>query len=146
LGSSPATIDYFGNDDESFDGYFEHGTPVDAAFNNDDLSLIWGAGTWQAEVSHFLVDANAGGDPREQIAQQLLAYLFNTLHRLDDPGATILLPDGSWASAQSVINAAITAWLSPDTADDHYWGLILDLLNNNDAVSFIHFFPCEVVY
>jgi hypothetical protein len=138
--------DYFGNGDEPFDGYFSDGTPVAAAYNDDDYSLIWGAGTWQAEVSHFLIDANAGGDPREQLAQQLLAFIFNTRHRLDDPGATIMLPDGSWATAQSVIDAAISAWLSPDATDDHYWELIIDQLNNNDAVSFIHYYPCEVIY
>ncbi|MFX0087182.1 MAG: hypothetical protein ACFFAU_16145 [Candidatus Hodarchaeota archaeon] len=138
--------DYFSNGDEPFDGYFSDNTPVDAAYNNDDNSLIWGTGTWQAEVSHFLIDANAGGDPREQLAQQLLAFIFNTLHRLDDPGATIQLPDGSWVTAQSVIDAAIAAWSTSDPADDYYWQPILDQLNNNDAVSFIHFYPCEVVY
>ncbi|MFX0016810.1 MAG: hypothetical protein ACFFB2_16805 [Promethearchaeota archaeon] len=138
--------DYFGNGDEPFDGFFSDGTPVDAAYNNDDNSLIWGTGTWEAEVSHFLIDANAGGDPREQLAQQLLAFIFNTRHRLDNPGATILLPDGSWVSAQSIIDAAIIAWSTPDSADDHYWESILDQLNNNDAVRFIHFYPCQVIY
>ncbi|MFX1508434.1 MAG: hypothetical protein ACFFDC_20330, partial [Promethearchaeota archaeon] len=141
-----APSDYFSNGDEPFDGLFSDSTPVDAAYNNDDDSLIWGTGTWQAEVSHFLVDANAGGDPREQLAQQLLAFIFNTRHRLDDPGAMIQLPDGSWVTAQSVIDAAIAAWLTPDPADDYYWQPILDQLNNNDAISFIHFYPCEVVY
>ncbi|MFX1517797.1 MAG: hypothetical protein ACFFC6_15955 [Promethearchaeota archaeon] len=142
-----ATVsDYFSNGDEPFDGYFSDGTPVDAAYNNDDYSLIWGAATWQAEVSHFLVDANAGGDPREQLAQQLLAFIFNVRHRLDNPGASILLPDGSWVSAQSVIDAAIDAWISSDPADDYYWQPILDQLNNNDAVSFIYFYPCGVFY
>lgn len=138
--------DYFSNGDEPFDGFFSDDTPVDAAYNNDDNSLIWGTGTWQAEVSHFLVDANSGGDPREQLAQQLLAFIFNTRHRLDNPDATFLLPDSSWVTAQSVIDAAIAAWLTPDPTDDYYWEPILDQLNNNDAVSFIHFYPCEVFY
>ncbi|UCG02767.1 MAG: hypothetical protein JSW11_02005 [Candidatus Heimdallarchaeota archaeon] len=56
------------------------------------------------------------------------------------------MPDGSWVTAQSVIDAAIAAWLTPDPADEYFWQPILDQLNNNDAVSFIHFYPCEVVY
>ncbi|UCE12284.1 MAG: hypothetical protein JSV04_08785 [Candidatus Heimdallarchaeota archaeon] len=137
---------YFSYGDEPFDGFFSDNTPVIAAYNNDDYSMIWGSGTWQAEVSHFLVDANAGGDPREQLAQQLLAFIFNTQHRLDNPAATILLPDGNWVSAQSVIDSAINAWITPDYADDHYWEPILDQLNNNDAVNFIHFYACVVMY
>ena len=118
-----------------------------AAFNNDDYSLIWGAGTWQAEVSQFLVDANAGegGGDQEQLAQQLLAFIFNVRHRLDNPGAVILV-NGEWKSAQSVINSAIAAWASTTTDDDKYWEPILDGLNNNDAVPFIGFYPCEFAY
>jgi multidrug efflux pump subunit AcrA (membrane-fusion protein) len=103
-------------------------------------------GTWQAEVSHFLVDANAGGDPREQLAQQLLAFIFNARHRLDDPGAVIQLPDGSWVSAQSLIDQAIAAWESGTAAEQEAIKSLLDGLNNSDAVPFIHFYPCEVVY
>lgn len=139
---------YFGDGDEPFDGFFAYGDPVDAAIGDG----IWQgdevapAGTAKAEVSQFLVDPNAGGDPREQLAQQLLAFIFNVRHRLGDPGVTFQLPNGSWASAQSVIDAAIDAWASPDTADDHYWEPILDALNNNDAVPFIYYYPCPVVY
>ena len=140
---------YFGDGDEPFDGFFEDGTtPVDAAIGDG----IWQgvavapAGTDKAEVSQFLVDPNAGGNPQEQLAQQLLAFIFNVRHRLGDPEVTFQLPDGTWVSAQSVIDAAIDAWESPDTTDDHYWEPILDALNNNDAVPFIQFFPCPVVY
>ncbi|NIP51741.1 MAG: hypothetical protein GWO08_06415, partial [Gammaproteobacteria bacterium] len=72
---------YFDNGDEPFDGFFADGTPVAPAFN-DTGDPIWGGGTMQAEISHFLVDPNAGGDPREQLAQQLLAFIFNTEYRL----------------------------------------------------------------
>jgi len=142
--SSPSS--YFGAGDEPFDGLFADGTPVDAAFNNDDGSLIWGAGTWQAEVSHFLVDANAGGDPREQLAQQLLAFIFNARHRLDDPGATIQLPDGTWASAQSLIDAAIAAWAGTDAALQNSMQELLNSLNESDVLPFIYYYPCPVIY
>ena len=141
--SAPST--YFGDGDEPFDGYFADSTPVEAAFNHDDGSLIWGAGTWQAEVSHFLVDPNAGGDPREQLAQQLLAFIFNTRHRLDDPGATIQI-DGTWVSAGSLIDDAIAAWASGTAAEQTEMTELLDSLNNNDAVAFIRYYPCPVVY
>jgi hypothetical protein len=137
---------YFDAGDEPFDGYFADGTPVDAAFNNDDGSLIWGAGTWQAEVSQFLVDANAGGDPREQLAQQLLAFIFNTRHRLDDPGATIELPDGSLISASDLIADAIAVWESGSDADRTAMQELLNALNESDTVPFVHYFPCEISY
>jgi hypothetical protein len=142
--SAPSS--YFDAGDEPFDGLFADGTPVDAAFNNDDGSLIWGAGTWQAEISHFLIDANAGGDPREQLAQQLLAFIFNARHRLDDPGVSIQLSDGTWVSAQSLIDDAIAAWESGTADEQTAIKDLLDALNNSDAVSFIHFYPCAVTY
>jgi hypothetical protein len=141
-----AASNYFGNGDEPFDGYFGDGTPVDPAFNNDDGSLIWGAGTWQAEVSHFLIDSNAGGDPREQLAQQLLAYIFNVRHRLDGPGALIELPDGSFVTAQSLIDAAIAAWVSGTADEQNELQSLLDALNNNDALRYVQLVPCDVIY
>jgi hypothetical protein len=141
-----APSSYFDDGDEPFDGFFADGTPVAAAFNNDDNSEIWGAGTFQAEVSLFLVDANAGGDPREQLAQQLLAFIFNAQHRLDDPGATIELPDGTWSSAADLITKAIAAWESGTAAEQTAIKDVLDALNNSDAVQFIHYWPCSVAY
>ncbi|MFX0202278.1 MAG: hypothetical protein ACFFCW_39705, partial [Candidatus Hodarchaeota archaeon] len=135
--------------DEPFNGTFADGvTPVDAAIGDGTWQgvQVAPAGTAKAEVSQFLVDPNAGGDPREQLAQQLLAFIFNVRHRLGDPAVIFQLPNGSWVSAQSVIDAAIDAWATPGTADDHYWEPILDALNNNDAVPFIHYYPCPVVY
>jgi hypothetical protein len=137
--------DYFGAGDEPFDGFFMDGTPVDAA-EGDWGEEVAPAGSPKAEVSHFLVDANAGGDPREQLAQQLLAFIFNCRHRLDSPGAAIKLPDGAWASAGSLIDAAIAAWMSQTTDDDKFWEPILDALNNNDYVPVIQYYPCPVVY
>jgi hypothetical protein len=136
---------YFDAGDEPFDGEFEDGTPV-AAVHGEWGEEVAPEGSWKAEVSHFLVDSNAGGDPREQLAQQLLAFIFNVRHRLDDPGALIELPDGTWASAESLIDEAIAAWLSGDAGWQNDMADLLDELNNNDAVPFIHFFPCDVIY
>jgi hypothetical protein len=139
--SSPST--YFDAGDEPFNGKFANGTDVAAAFNDKDL--IAPAGTTLAEISQFLVDANAGGDPREQLAQQLLAFILNVRHRLGGDTA-IQLPDGRWATAGSIINAAISAWSSGATGDQNALATLLDQLNNNDAVSCVLLVPCEVVY
>lgn len=126
---------YFGNGDEPFDGFFADGTPVDPAFN-DNGDPIWGGGTMQAEISHFLVDANANGDPREQLAQQLLAFIFNTEYRLGGDGL-IQLPDGSFILASDLIDAAITAWQGSDPVAQTEIKDILDGFNNSDAVEFV---------
>jgi hypothetical protein len=139
---------YFGAGDEPFDGVFTDGTEVDPAYNNDKVAdgVSAGQGTPKAEVSHFLVDSNAGGDPREQLAQQLLAFIFNCIHRLDSPGATIQLPDGTWVIASDLINEAISAWAGTNSAEQTAIKNVLDTLNNNNAVPFISYNPCPVVY
>lgn len=118
--SAPSS--YFGDGDEPFDS--------------------------KAEVSAFLIDANAGGDAREQLAQQLLAFIFNTRHRLDGPGALIQLSGGSWVSAQSLIDEAIAAWLSNDATWQHNVESVLDWANNHESnpLPFVHFYACDVIY
>ena len=140
--STPSS--YFGAGAEPFDGLKGDGTPVDAAFNNDG-SLIWGAGTWQAEVSLFLVDANAGGDPREHLAQQLLAFIFNVRHRLDGPGAAIKIGE-DWVVASALIDEAIAVWESGTPDEQNAMQEKLNGLNESDAVPFIPFEPCDVSY
>jgi len=158
-GLSPYSTEspYFDAGDEPFDGHYTDGTPVDAAYNNDDLSdaISAGAGTAKAEVSHFLVDQNAGSSENhhlEQLAQQLLAFIFNVRHRLDSPNASIQLPDGNWVSASSLISQAIAAWESGDPASATYYSGILDALNNSHCdgidpcIMTIPYNPCPVVY
>jgi hypothetical protein len=136
---------YFDDGDEPFDGLFGDGTLV-AAVNGDWGDVIAGEGTAKAEVSRFLVDANAGGDPREQLAQQLLAFIFNVRHRLDDPGAGIQLPDGTWVTGADLIAQAIAIWASGTLAEQTEMASLLDNLNNSDALPVIHFNPCPVIY
>ena len=90
----------------------------------------------QAEISHFLVDANAGGDPREQLAQQLLAFIFNTEYRLGGDGA-IQLPNGTFVLASDLIDQAIAAWQTGTPGEQTEIKDLLDAFNNNDAVNFI---------
>ena len=139
---------YFGDGDEPFNGTFEDGvTPVAPAIGDGIWQGVEVApvGSPKAEVSQFLVDPNAGGDPREQLAQQLLAFIFNTLYRLDDPGASIW--DGTqWVSAQSLIEETINLWQNGTPEEQTAIKNTLDAFNNSDAVPFIHFNPCPVVY
>ncbi len=129
---------YFGAGDEPFDGEYMDGTAVAAAFS--DGSAIWGAGTWQSEVSHFLTDNNGNADlneHKEQLAQQLLAFIFNTRHRPVDSGlspATKLWFGGEWVSVEDIIDSAIAAWQGSDIYTIDHIKTLLDGMNNNDAV------------
>ncbi len=145
--ASPSS--YFDAGDEPFDGYFADGTPVEPA-PCTPCGDIAPAGSPLAEISHFLVDSNAGGDPREQLAQQLLAFIFNARHRLDNPGAIIVDPAGNpVGSAQSLIDEAVYIWQYGTDEEQRAMGNLLDLLNNNyggEGVRYIHYDPCAVIY
>ncbi|MHB9109773.1 MAG: prealbumin-like fold domain-containing protein [Armatimonadota bacterium] len=134
---------YFGDGDEPFDGKFENGDPVEAAYDNDGLFAA--AGTWQSEVSHFLVDPNAGSDQREQLAQQLLAFIFNVHYRLGSESATIYV-NGKWVVAGKLIQDAIDAWNGLPNTDRNAMQVLLDQLNNNNAVKYILAGPCPFTY
>lgn len=142
-----APSSYFDAGDEPFDGYYSDGiTPVASAYNNEDLIPIANEGTPHAEVSQFLVDTNAGGNPKEQLAQQLLAFIFNSIHRLDDPDATVQLPDSTWATASGLIAEAIAIWAGNDAAAQHTMQELLNAMNNNDAVPYVPATPCAFSY
>lgn len=138
---------YFDAGDEPFDGLFSDGSPVAAATGilGEELAP---EGSTLSEISQFLVDSNTNGDPREQLAQQLLAFIFNIRHTLDHPGATISLPDGSTATGLGLVEAAVTAWSSGTAEEQNSLKTLLDTLNNateSDPVIFVHYYPCEVV-
>ncbi len=135
---------YFDAGDEPIDGLFADGTLVPAA-RNVAGELIASEGTPWAEQSHFLVDRNAEGDPREQLAQQLDAFIMNIRHRVDG-NATIQLPDGQWIVASDLIAHAIGIWAGGTAADQTTMGALLDALNNSDAVAYVHYNPCPVIY
>lgn len=134
---------YFASGDEPFDGEFGNGDPVAAAFQ--DATELWAAGTYQAEVSQFLVESVGDGGIQEQLAQQMLAFIFNVQEYTGGFGGSLYV-DGSWVSSQSLLDAGIAAWQSPGTEDDNYWSNLFDGLNNNPAVKYVAGEPCEIVY
>ncbi|MHC4957261.1 MAG: hypothetical protein ACYTGN_02715 [Planctomycetota bacterium] len=140
-----AASSYFDAGDEPFDGEHTDGTDVAAAkgITGEDLAP---AGSDLAEISAFLIDANAGGDAREQLAQQLLAFIFNARHRLDDMGAAVKLSDGTLVAASTLIADAIEAWKDGTDAERTAIKSVLDTLNNSDALPFVYFSACEIKY
>ncbi|MHC4939770.1 MAG: SdrD B-like domain-containing protein [Planctomycetota bacterium] len=136
---------YFGAGDEPFDGEFSDGTDVQAA-KGATGDLLASAGTALAEISSFLVDSNATGDAREQLAQQLLAFIFNARHRLDAIGALVKLKDGTMVGSDDLIADAIDAWKNGTDAERTAIKDVLDWLNNQDDIYFVYYNPCKVQY
>lgn len=134
---------YFDDGDEPFDGQFADGTEVSSSMGEAGEQIA-PAGTSLAEISQFLVDPNAGGDPREQLAQQLLAFIFNTRHRLDDPGGVLMLPDGTYVAASTLVAQAIAVWESGSDEERGAMQGLLEGFNASDAVPYIPHEPCAV--
>lgn len=131
---------YFDEGDEPFDGLFDDGSNV-AAANGSAGELLASEGSAKAEVSHFLIDANAGGDRHEQLAQQLLAFFFNTQHALESEDDLIQRPDGTWTSGSAIVDAAIDVYNTG--SDSELTDMIgeLDDYNNADALSYVPYDP-----
>jgi hypothetical protein len=147
---------YFDNGDEPFDGEFSDGYPVAAMFGDGIFQGVEVAAqdSWQAEVSQFLVDPNAGSSEyyhQEQLAQQLLAFIFNTYFRLYSPDAAILV-DGEWVSASGFITESVSIWANGSAEEIVARQELLTSFNEADPsnpdslVKFIHSEPCPVVY
>ena len=142
--ATPST--YFEAGDEPFDGYFSDGTPVAAAFNDQTGDQIWQAGTWQSEVSQFLVDSNSGGNASEQLAQQLLAFIFNLQHRTTDGTSSTIYFNGQYLTGQHIIDQAINAWLSNNHDLEVWYESIVDQYNNNLSVTVYSFGTASSIY
>jgi hypothetical protein len=131
---------YFSKGDEPFDGVDALGDPVPAGKGVLGNEEIADAGTKEAEISNFLIDSVGDGGQREQLAQQLLAFIFNAHYRIgDDLGTKILLGDGTPIAISDLIDCAVSAWSDgsdPDCAVNDMAPL-LDWFNNNDSVVFL---------
>lgn len=121
-----------------FDGLDEYGNPVPAA-HGPAGETIAGEGTALAEISAYLVAPNAGGDPKIQLGQQLLAFIFNVKYN-GLTGATIVTPSGPM-SGQDLIDGAVAAWVAGGSTANE-WSMLLDGLNNCDAVMYVCAEPC----
>ncbi len=146
----PAWIDYVNGldpyKDNPFDGMDEYGNPVPAAKGpaGEDIAA---EGTALAEISAYLVAPNAGGDPKIQLGQQLLAFIFNVKYTGADG---IIGPDGA-LSTEAMIMSAIEAW-NEGGAAANYWAGVLDSYNNMNGengaplVQIVKAGPCVVEY
>jgi hypothetical protein len=132
--------DFFGAGDKLLsDGSFCDGTDVAAAFGDGIFQgvNVAGAGTWRAEVSHFLVDpVGDGGGQCEQLAEQLLAFIFNVEYRLGGGGLIETSP-GVFEHTDDMIQDAIDIWTWDDENDCADEQEFIESFNSNDAVPYV---------
>jgi hypothetical protein len=128
---------YFTSGDEPFDGYFSGGACVAAAFNNDNLSdgVAAGACTPRAEISHFLTESVGDGGQCEQLAQQLLAFIFNV--EAYTGGGAIETSPGVFTPTADIIAAAIAVWQSGDAGACSTKQGYLAGFNESDAIRYV---------
>jgi len=134
---------YFDAGDEPINGKFSDNSPVPAA-KNEAGDTIAPAGSALAEQSAFLIDKNAGGDSREQLAQQLDAFIMNIRHRVGIGG--FIFVNGNWVDSADLIQDAIAVWSNGTGAQQTSMSSLLDSLNNSSSVEFISVVPCEINY
>lgn len=125
--------------DNPFDGLDSKGNPVPAAKVGDEE--LAPAGSALAEISAYLIAPNTGGDPKIQLGQQLLAFIFNVKYY---GAASIIGPEGA-VSTDALIEGAIDAW-NEGGAAANYWSELLDGYNNCDFVKVVSVVPCPFNY
>jgi len=141
-----ADIDYVNSlDPYDSDTEYWESEPFDGTWTPLNPGNYFGAGAW-AEISDYLVSPVSSAPARFQLAQQFLAFIFNCLNRLDSSDATIQMPDESWVIASDLINQACLVWANGTIAEQINMKDVLDAFNNSDAVPFICYNPCPVVY
>lgn len=129
---------YFASGDEPFDGYFSNGTTcVEAAFNNEKITdgIAAGECTTRAEISHFLTESVGDGGQCEQLAQQLLAFIFNA--QIYAGGGAIETSPGVFTPVATIIGDAITVWQGGDENACSTKQGYLAGFNESDAVNVI---------
>lgn len=127
---------YFSKGDEPFDGKFVDDSNVPAGkgvLGNEEIAE---EGTVEAEISNFLIDSVGDGGIREQLAQQLLAFIFNAHYRIGDLNSMIL-PNGMPKTVEEVIQDAVGAWSSGNAVEQNVMAGLLDGFNNDDSVTFL---------
>jgi len=130
----------YSSDTEYWDG------PFDGVWTPLNPGTYFGTGAW-AEISDFLTSPVSVSPARFQLAQQLLAFIFNARHYLPS-NVTIQLPDSSWMSAADLIDQTIETWATGSDSEREVIKNVLDSLNNNSAIQYRYICdsPCPVVY
>jgi len=132
---------WFGACDEPFDGEFTGGAPCPGSMDAS-AGTIWAAGTWQAEISNYLVDSV--DDQCEQLAEQLLAFIFNVEYRMGGGGAIIV--NGVPMDAGDMIDDAIAIWQARDLNACSARQAILEGFNSSDEVEIQSGAICPFTY
>jgi hypothetical protein len=91
-----------------------------------------------------LVDRNPDAAP-DQLAQQLLAFIFNVWQRVGIGGA-IILDNGSSVPVTDLIEAAVFVWEKGTLAEQNDMQEFLKDFNESDAVPIISGVPCQPEY
>ncbi|QBY03477.1 hypothetical protein E2K93_03395 [Thalassotalea sp. HSM 43] len=90
------------------------------------------------EVSLFLIDDNGNADlngHQEQLAQQLLAFIFNVRHRASMDAQTHF--DGTLMTFSEIIDSSIVIWASGSSAERVTRQELLNSFNENNAVELV---------
>jgi hypothetical protein len=137
---------YFGAGDEPFDGYFTDLSCVEAAYNNEKITdgIAAGECTPRAEISHFLVDPVGDGGQCEQLAEQLLAFIFNVEYVMG--GGGMIIVEGVPTDPYDMIDDAIAIWQAMDETDCSTEQALLEGFNSSDAVEVLSGEICEFSY
>ena len=140
-------VDGFDPDYAADNGFYNWDLPFDNVWTPSGNAYFCNAAvTGTCEVSDYIVNAVSEDPARFQLSQQLLAFIFNVQHRLDnDWNALIEGPGGVTYTPQELLNQAIADWVIGNGAAVSTQEL-LEWFNSNDAVHVIFSAQCDFAY
>ncbi|HSM92350.1 MAG TPA: hypothetical protein VLT47_05630 [Anaeromyxobacteraceae bacterium] len=126
---------------EPFDGRFSNGV---TRVRGLDGAGAWRAGTWEAELSHYLGDRGVGTDPRGRLAQEILVFALNARHFLEN--AEVVVIEDVPIFVDDLIFEGILAWRSNNPAWNHEMTALLAALNGARGLEYVPRDQCQVAY
>jgi hypothetical protein len=126
---------------EPFDGRFANGVKRVRGLPN---AGAWRAGSWEAELAHYLGDRGVAADPRGRLAQEILVFALNARHFLEN--AEVVLIEDVPIFVDDLIFEGILAWHSDDPAWNHDVTALLAALNGAKGLEYVPRDQCQVAY
>ncbi|HSN16115.1 MAG TPA: hypothetical protein VLT61_15890, partial [Anaeromyxobacteraceae bacterium] len=126
---------------EPFDGRFANGGKRVRGLAG---AGAWRAGTWEAELAHYLGDLGVAADPRGRLAQEILVFALNARHFLEN--AEVILVEDVPIFVDDLIFEGILAWRSHDPAWNHDVTALLAALNGAKGLEYVPRDQCQVAY